>query len=580
MLRTPAFLARHLLSELDAPPELPFFSALKAKADEGAFTRATAATVIDFEGLLKACKSGEMRFQGARRVENLLRFSQDFSQPEWVKLGNGAGLAPTVTANFSVAPDGSQTASRIQFNSGGMAAADRSEVKQTFTNTLTKTAVTSIYLKTNDGSTKTITLEGGFSTTVVTPLTVTSAWQRFGVTGGGSVDIRHRFYLAGSDGSTTADILAWGAQLEDVSGQVNVEPSEVVSSDVSVGPLFHGCFVDGVQYFTYQNDNIIFFDGAVIESQGPALSEATLNGFLSEGLSTNVVVKSEDFSNAAWVKTLASITANNAKAPTGLLTADLMTASSANATCLQAVVSGINTYCFSIWLKRKTGTGAVDLTLDGGATWTTRTITTSWSRYFITQTSVTNPTVGIRLQVSGNAVWLGNAQLEADIDFPTSSIFTNAAAVDRNADRYSISANDRFLESAGSLICEVKSNFWTTSMVDRSFISHFILYAPALITNAAVYSYDGLSSATVTNGGTLETASQKSAVKWGASERKVFKKGVGGLAATHDGSFGTAGNLTIGNSTSGLNGLCGTLKNLEIYKTALSDAELITKTLG
>jgi len=36
------------------------------------FTRATTATLTDFEGLLKTATSGEVRFEGARRVENLI----------------------------------------------------------------------------------------------------------------------------------------------------------------------------------------------------------------------------------------------------------------------------------------------------------------------------------------------------------------------------------------------------------------------------------------------------------------------------------------------------------------------------
>ena len=43
------------------------------------FTRATPATVTDFEGLIKTVKSSEARFDGMRRVENLQVYSQAFS---------------------------------------------------------------------------------------------------------------------------------------------------------------------------------------------------------------------------------------------------------------------------------------------------------------------------------------------------------------------------------------------------------------------------------------------------------------------------------------------------------------------
>jgi hypothetical protein len=43
------------------------------------FTRATVATVKDFEGLVREVKSGEARFEGARRVENLITASEDMT---------------------------------------------------------------------------------------------------------------------------------------------------------------------------------------------------------------------------------------------------------------------------------------------------------------------------------------------------------------------------------------------------------------------------------------------------------------------------------------------------------------------
>lgn len=49
------------------------------------FTRSSTATVTDFEGLLKTVKSGEARFSGARRVENLNPQSE--ADSNWVAGG-------------------------------------------------------------------------------------------------------------------------------------------------------------------------------------------------------------------------------------------------------------------------------------------------------------------------------------------------------------------------------------------------------------------------------------------------------------------------------------------------------------
>lgn len=52
----------------------PLLADLRLVRGDGtpSFTRATTATVTDFEGLIKTAKSGEARFEGARRVESLI----------------------------------------------------------------------------------------------------------------------------------------------------------------------------------------------------------------------------------------------------------------------------------------------------------------------------------------------------------------------------------------------------------------------------------------------------------------------------------------------------------------------------
>lgn len=85
-----------------------------------------------------------------------------------------------------------------------------------------------------------------------------------------------------------------------------------------------------------------------------------------------------------------------------------LTASAGNATILQTVTLASGQVVFSFYIKRITGTGNVDFTVDGGSTWTTKTITTSYTLQFITQAAVTNPQFGIRLVTSGDAV---------DVDF-------------------------------------------------------------------------------------------------------------------------------------------------------------------
>ena len=54
--------------------------------------------------------SGEVRFQGARRVQNLYAYSQDISNAVWTH------VSCAKQSNVTTAPDGTLTADRVQTN--------------------------------------------------------------------------------------------------------------------------------------------------------------------------------------------------------------------------------------------------------------------------------------------------------------------------------------------------------------------------------------------------------------------------------------------------------------------------------
>ena len=120
---------------------------------------------------------------------------------------------------------------------------------------------------------------------------------------------------------------------------------------------------------------------------------------------------SEDFSQSNWVKSNATVASGNATAPNGKAVAQSITASAGNGTCLQAVTDTSRARYGSIYLKRKTGTGDIQVTLDGGATWTTVAVTAAWTRLGAGQT-LANPSFGVRIVTSGDAVYAWGAQLE------------------------------------------------------------------------------------------------------------------------------------------------------------------------
>ena len=143
---------------------------------------------------------------------NLITYSEDFNNAIWSKLAAGTGIAPIVTSDYSLSPINTQTADRIQFNlNGGTSGGDISYINTAFS-LGTINASVSIYLKTNDNTTKDITLRLGAGL-LDYDVTVTSEWQRFSLSGNTNVD-RVQLLLYGSDNSQTADLSVWGVQLE------------------------------------------------------------------------------------------------------------------------------------------------------------------------------------------------------------------------------------------------------------------------------------------------------------------------------------------------------------------------------
>lgn len=164
------------------------------------------------------------------------------------------------------------------------------------------------------------------------------------------------------------------------------------------------------------------------------ISGAADLGFLPEGARTHSGLHNRDQTNAAWVKS----NMTTAKDATGLdsvaSSASTLTASDANATSLQTVTISSAAFVFAVYVKRKTGTGDIDITDNNGTNWTTLTglSTTLWTRHFITRTQA-NPVFGIRIVTDTDAIEVDFANLENGI-YPTSANRTTTAAVVRAAD--------------------------------------------------------------------------------------------------------------------------------------------------
>lgn len=191
-------------------------------------------------------------------------------------------------------------------------------------------------------------------------------------------------------------------------------------------------------------------------SSGTAASSVL--GIWKEPARTNVALHSRDLSQAVWAKTSMTCTRTATGMRNDANGASRCTSSAANGTVLQSITYAAFTANTSFHIKRVTGTGTVQVTRDNGVTWSTVTgpSTTLWKRVHAPgltaangdvpgcaggncipiaalTSGIANPTIGIRLVTSGDAVDVDFVQDE-ETAVPSSPIATAGTATPRDYD--------------------------------------------------------------------------------------------------------------------------------------------------
>jgi len=314
------------------------------------FSRATPATVLDHEWIVRYTKSGEARFQGARRVRNLTPYSQDVNIT-WNK------VSLTVSGTKVAYTDGSLIGQTII---SAAASAAHYASNNTWPVVIWNTYLFSVSVK----AAWVNFVQLAFAASTAYQNFDLTNWSMAGTAGVGSVvDEWNGWYrctvkfvstLATNAGQgiviissmSDARLLAnlWDGvsgisicrmQLEDVTGQSVQTPAEYVSTNVLSSP-FHGAMVDWVKYFD-------------TDISGNQLSP---DGYLAEWQKTNLFTDSEDFSlwtkAGTWV-----ITPNATIAPDGRMTADLFTLSTANEwqSVNKTTTTTASIYGYSVYVK-------------------------------------------------------------------------------------------------------------------------------------------------------------------------------------------------------------------------------------
>ena len=256
---------KHLYDD-ERPSLLLDFANSKTLDPRITFERLSIGTYVDELGVIKTAADNEARFDhdlatgeslGLLIEEsrtNHITNSTDFSSAngDWGATSQGTSPGfPTVTPASGIAPDGTNTASRLQASTGGGTGAGDQAYIQSLRDSSTRAAC-SVYMKSNTGSNQTI-----FGTFDTQPVVVTPQWQRFT---GDSDD--YRIGVRGSLSDADIDILIWGAQVEDGNKGSSFCTSYIPTSGSTVQRLADEASITGTNFSSWYNQSGGTFQGS------------------------------------------------------------------------------------------------------------------------------------------------------------------------------------------------------------------------------------------------------------------------------------------------------------------------------
>lgn len=309
----------------------------------------------------------------------------------------------------------------------------------------------------------------------------------------------------------------------------------------------------------------------------------TDKGVLIEGARTNRCLYARDMTNAAWTKTDATAALDQVGMDGAANSASSLTATAGNATCLQAITNASVARNYSFWVKRITGSGNIDITTDNGTTWATISgiTTTGWVRGTVTQT-LANPTVGVRIVTSGDAIAVDFCQEETGA-FPSSPIPTTSAAATRAADVLTVPVSG--IDYPLTLSAEFER------AVDTGGFENWLTTHGGDSNHASIYvSSSDQGGGTTRQGGALQAGiGVTGAVAVGAATKVALRVTTDNVQAARGGTLGAAdtsatnpptpNGIRFGDVHSGGNPSFGYFRRAAIFNRALSDAELQAVTL-
>ena len=338
-------------------------------------------------------------------------------------------------------------------------------------------------------------------------------------------------------------------------------------------------------------------------------------GALIEGASTNLQIRSEEFDDAAWVKTNSSITANDTEAPDGTVSGDKLVENSATAThqILDAVTLTASTpTTLSVYAKQAERTqvrietvslaisatfnlddGTLALTSGSPDSTSIQSVGNGWFRVSVTFDSGAGGVNNIRIlpALADGASYLGDgasglyiwgAQVEEQ-PFATSYIGpTLGSSVARVADDLSIE-NAGNIPNSGNFSSHLKSR--VELLTGGSGLSRY-MYRITADSGFGLNRIKTDSDLDAAHGSDFSITAVEGVFSRDFTSTVIFNAGANNISGYVDGSLGAsvdAGSLfqpdqsstcSIGSDTLGAGHLFGHIKELSIYEEALSAQEV------
>jgi hypothetical protein len=333
-------------------------------------------------------------------------------------------------------------------------------------------------------------------------------------------------------------------------------------------------------------------------------------GLLIEEARTNLLTYSEQFDNAAWLKTNATITANAVAAPDSATTADKIAATATAFSRVRQNVTVSGTYQVSIFAKPaelnwvhiyaggayawfNISTGTVGTVNNGGFTASASIVKlpNGWYRCILSTNASANTEIRFQpadadndssVDTAGSGIYIWGAQVEVG-SFPTSYIPTAGATVTRTADVAQITGanfSSWYNQSEGTIATELipdattNSSIWTVS--DGTASEQMLSYSG---TDFSFYVVNnGAAQVQYTAGGYTVGLPLKAASAFATNN---FNYARGGVVYTTDtsGSLPTVDRLQLMAGQSGGQIQSGHLRRFTFYPVRLSDATLRVLTL-